>query len=81
MTPAQHKQVRNQLVAKLRKERERRGLSRVAVMERGGPTPNCTRNIEKGDSGPSLITYIAYAEALDLEVFLGKRVPILGKVR
>ena len=81
MTPRQAQQMATGLMQQLRHEREGRGLTREAVMRRGGPSPKCVRNIETGQSGPTLTTFIGYADALDLEVFLAKRVPILGKVK
>ncbi len=73
MTPRQAQQAAAALVQQLMEERGRRGLSREAVMRHGGPSPKCVRNIETGLSGPTLTTFIAYAEALGREVRLVKR--------
>ena len=81
MTPREAQQVAAALVQQLRQESEHQGLTREATMRLGGPSPKCVSNIENGQSGPTLTTMIVYAAALDLEVFLAKRVPVLGKVK
>lgn len=75
MTPRQAQQAAAALVRRLMDERVRQGLSREAVMRRGGPSPKCVRNIETGQSGPTLTTFIAYAEVLGREVRLTKKTP------
>ncbi len=76
MTPRGHRVARRRLVDQLRRERERQGLSRPALARLGGPSVECTKGMERGNRyGPTLITAIAYADALGWGVCLTRKAP------
>lgn len=64
MTPAACKAERDRLVGELRRERECQGLERKDLVDMGGPTEGCLKTMERGRWGPTLATFIYYADAL-----------------
>lgn len=81
MTPRQAQEAAARLVQQLVDERGSRDLSVVELAEAAGFQTSVLSYTEDGTNSPRLTTIIRWAEALDLEVFLAKRVPILGKVK
>ncbi len=73
MTPGEARGRCDDLIDRLRCERERQGVSQDEVMKRGGPTAQCQWAIGRGDFGPRLATLITYADALKMDVRLVKR--------
>ena len=66
------------LVDRLRYERERQGISQEEITRRGGPTAQTQWEIQggrRGPRGPAITTVIAYADALDYEVRLVRKAP------
>jgi len=78
MTPAGCKEARQRLIEQLERERERQGLSARDIIERGGPSENTCRKWSLGRWAPTLMTFIAYAEALGWHVRLVKDGRLLG---
>ncbi len=81
MTPRQAQQAAADLVQQLVDARESRDLRVVELAEAAGFQTVVLSHTEDGTNSPRLTTIIRWAEALDLEVFLAKRVQVLGKVR
>ena len=57
-----------EIVALLRKERERRGLSKYALSERSGLSQQMIGYVERGMRSPSLETVIRLAVGLEVDL-------------
>lgn len=75
MTPAMLRVCCDDLIDRLRCERERQGVSQEEIMKRGGPTAQCQWDIENGHHRPRMATIIAYAEALGWGVCFTRKAP------
>lgn len=60
--------VSNQVVRLLRREREKRGLSKYALAERSGISQQAIGYMERGLKRPSLETVLRVADALEVDL-------------
>ncbi len=73
LTPREALGAGEEIVRRLRKERERQGLSREKLARLGGPSVCCIQGLERGRNRPLLTTLIRYAAVLKWRVELVSR--------
>ena len=63
-----HRAVCLQIVGLIRKERERRGMSKYALAERSGLSEQMIGYVERGMRNPSLETVVRMAAGLEIDL-------------